>query len=122
MLATREMLNGTRQLRAERAVTWLVSVLIAVGGSLFYGATLGRGVDLSVPAVALWFTASAGLGWLLFLPVLTHATGKPRETIDACLRTMVCGEIVLVTAAWPTWYWSWQPSRLVGFWCSTLSL
>lgn len=80
---------------------WALCAGIAVLGSLFYGFSLVRvfpGLDAA--GSSLWFMLSAGGAWILFGPLLRVVTGQPwRVLAQACLVTMVYGEIVLVAGA-----------------------
>ncbi len=90
--------------------------LVAVGGSLLYGASLALVLTgWNAAASALWLALSAGLAWFVLIPALCWV-GRVRlaPCIDACLVTMACGEIVLGigalinTAAW------WSRAALNG--------
>lgn len=80
---------------------WTALASAAIGGSLFYGASLGMALtDWKVAAAALWLALSAGLAWCVLIPVLCRI-GKVRllPCCDACLVTMAIGEIVLAVGA-----------------------
>ncbi len=82
-------------------MAWVWLVLIAVGGSCLYGASLaavfpgwrpGRG--------AAWLALSAGIAWCCFGPVLIGLSRRrPWSLAHACLVTMAYGEAVLQLAA-----------------------
>jgi hypothetical protein len=80
---------------------WSALVFVAIGGSLIYGASLGLVLpDWNAVAAALWLALSAGMAWVVLIPVLCRM-GKVRlaPCCDACLVTMACGEIVLAAGA-----------------------
>lgn len=88
----------TRSIRVE----WLVYTMIAVVGSLFYGASLATSSDLagsgSYAAIAL--AASAGAGWVFFgISCLFILRPRLGDFVHACLVTMVIGEGVLAVGA-----------------------
>ena len=76
---------------------WVALAVIAVVGSLIYGASLA----LALPAngwlyAAIALAASAGAGWVLFGIVLIGMTRRPAPHLaHACLVTMMFGEAVL---------------------------
>ncbi|AIE85954.1 hypothetical protein [Fimbriimonas ginsengisoli] len=76
---------------------WILLALVAIGGSLFYGATLAHMLPKSdLLRGALWLTLSAGTGWILLGPALILFAQKPISVVaDACLVAMACGEVVL---------------------------
>lgn len=86
-----------RALRDAPRGVWLFCTLVAVIGSLIYGASL----QLVLPAGGAWtaalaLTVSAAAGWLLFGPVLCALSRKPVMHIaHACLIAMIYGEGVL---------------------------
>src|SRR5882724_95842 len=84
-------------MNAKRLVRfgWLTSV--AVGGSLFYGATLAHVLpDWRLSHGALWITLSAGSSWIVFGLLLWAITRKPAlDLAEASLWTMAVGECVL---------------------------
>jgi len=80
---------------------WTMLVLVAVAGSLLYGASLSAVLaDWNAVASALWLALSAGLAWCVFIPALAWAV-KLRlvPCVDACLVTMAVGEIILTCGA-----------------------
>ena len=80
---------------------WSVFFLIAVFGSLLFGASLSLvfpGLELG--AGALLILLSAGLGWFVFGPLLLLVSKKPPLLCaHACMVTMVYGEAVLALGA-----------------------
>lgn len=81
--------------------TWAWLTLIAVAGSLLYGASLSLVLpQWRTTGGALWMTLSAGLSWCVFGPALVLLTRRKLFTLaHACLVTMAYGEGVLVSAA-----------------------
>ncbi len=65
----------------------LAMVLVAVVGSLFYGASLSASIESEALGSALWLTICAGLGWAALIPSLapvasaTAALGEQRSDI-----------------------------------------
>jgi hypothetical protein len=82
-------------------LTWLWLILIAVGGSVIYGASLSLVLPQWRPTEgALWMALSAGLSWCVFGPALSLLTCRNAFVLaHACLVTMAYGEAVLVTGA-----------------------
>lgn len=80
---------------------WMQCAAIAVLGSLLFGFSLVRILPgLDAAGSGLWFTLSAGAAWVVFGPLLRVGTGLPwRVLAQACLVTMVFGEIVLMAGA-----------------------
>lgn len=81
--------------------TWALLVLIAVGGSCTFGASLALQFPGWRPSAgAAWLALSAGLAWCLFGPALILLTRRsPWSLAHACLLTMAYGEGVLQLAA-----------------------
>lgn len=81
--------------------TWTWLVLIAVGGSCTYGASLALAFPGWTPgAGAAWLALSAGLAWCLFGPALIMLSQRSPWTLaHACLVTMAFGEAVLQVTA-----------------------
>jgi hypothetical protein len=81
--------------------TWTLLVLIAVGGSCTFGASLALQFPGWRPgAGAAWLALSAGLAWCLFGPALILLTRRSPWTLaHACLVTMAYGDGVLQLAA-----------------------
>lgn len=81
--------------------TWALLVLIAVGGSCTFGASLALQFPGWRPgAGAAWLALSAGLAWCLFGPALMLLTRRSPWTLaHASLVTMAYGEGVLQLAA-----------------------
>ena len=79
--------------------------LIAVGGSLIYGAALASSFPgWPVSKGAFWITLSSGCGWLVFGPLLWLVTRRPPLMLaEACLVTMAWGELILVPGAGFDW-------------------
>lgn len=93
-----------RELDTRRAVAWHLwgqCAAIAVLGSLFFGLSLVRILpELDATGSSLWFMASAGVAWIFFGPLLRIVTGLPWKILaQACLVTMVFGELILVAGA-----------------------
>jgi hypothetical protein len=86
---------------------WSVFFLIAVFGSLFYGASMSLvfpGLELGAGALLILF--SAGLGWFVFGPLLLLVSKKPPLLCaHACMVTMVYGEAVLAVGALGNLLW-----------------
>ncbi|MES2571209.1 MAG: hypothetical protein V4710_14285 [Verrucomicrobiota bacterium] len=80
---------------------WSALAAVAVFGSFLYGASLGMVLPEWQPgAAALWLALSAGLAWMVFIPVIWLLCCE--ETIaatTACLLAMAAGEIVLGAGA-----------------------
>jgi len=77
--------------------------LVAVGGSLIYGAAAGAVVP-RVQSGALLLTLSTGCSWVLLGLLLCAITHKPIISLaDACLVTMAFGEGVLLVGALVDW-------------------
>ena len=78
---------------------WASLVVIAVGGSLAYGASLSLLFRRWRPGrSALWLALSAGGSWCIFGPVLVLLSRRRVQTCaQACLTTMAYGEAVLVS-------------------------
>jgi hypothetical protein len=80
---------------------WIVLVLLAIGGSLLYGASLSLVIPQWHPlSGALWLALSAGIAWCIFGPllvILSHSS--PFTCAHSCLTTMAYGELILVAAA-----------------------
>jgi hypothetical protein len=94
---------------------WFVFFLIAVFGSLLYGASLSLAFPgLNLQKGALLILLSAGLGWFVFGPLLLLATRLPLLLCaHACMVTMAYGELVLAFGALGNlllWLSSWQDS------------
>lgn len=95
-----------RELNSARPVpvplsTWAGLVVIAVAGSLLYGASLVRLFPtLQLQSSALYFTLSAGLAWCLFIPALVAGTQRSLAVVaQVCLVSMTYGEAVLLSGA-----------------------
>jgi hypothetical protein len=80
---------------------WSKLTVIAVGGSLLYGASLSLLFRRWRPGrSALWLALSAGGSWCLFGPFLALLSRLRALTCaQACLTTMAYGEAVLVSGA-----------------------
>lgn len=80
---------------------WSKLTVIAVGGSLLYGASLSLLFRRWRPGrSALWLALSAGGSWCLFGPFLVLLSRLRALTCaQACLTTMAYGEAVLVSGA-----------------------
>jgi hypothetical protein len=76
---------------------WTTLTLVAVAGSLLYGASLSLVLPgWTATSAALWLAISAGLSWCVLIPVLCLVLRVPLiPCIDACLVTMAWGEAVL---------------------------
>jgi len=94
-------LQNLRRRRAIPLALWSRCVGIAVLGSILFGLSLIKvHPELDPLGSSLWFTLSAGVAWILFGPILWLATGLPWKVLaQACLVTMVYGEMVLITGA-----------------------
>ena len=79
--------------------TWAALTAIAFGGSAAYGASLALVLpDWRPTKAGLWLTASAGLGWCVFGPLLVVVTRRnPFSCAHACLIAMAYGEGVLIS-------------------------
>jgi hypothetical protein len=80
---------------------WSVFFLIAIFGSLLYGASMSLVFPgLALGAGALLILLSAGLGWFVFGPLLLLVSKRPPLLCaHACMVTMVYGEAVLALGA-----------------------
>lgn len=80
---------------------WSKLSLIAIGGSLIYGASIAMVSDgWQLGRGALWLTLSAGLSWIIFMPILAWSLKlRLGAILQACLITMAYGEMVLVGGA-----------------------
>lgn len=80
---------------------WLSQGVLAVGGSLAYGASLGLAIHHGrVLQTAVWVMLSAGLSWLVFIPALALAARRSFFLcLDRCLLAMAWGEVVLLAGA-----------------------
>lgn len=91
---------------------WVPLGLIAVVGSLVYGASLALRLPWSRSGSAWWLTLGSGLGWLVLGPVLRKVTGLPWRVLGhACLVTMAYGEGVLMLGAALN---AWMPTSHPG--------
>jgi len=74
---------------------------IAVGGTLIYGYSLSRLIELPIPAgLALALTIVTGVSWVMFGVGMRLGSGLSWwRCADHCLLAMVIGEAVLMTAA-----------------------
>ena len=85
----------------EMMPVWALFFLIAVLGSLLFGASMSLvfpGLELG--AGALLILLSAGLGWFVFGPLLLLVSRKPALLCaHACMVTMAYGEAVLALGA-----------------------
>lgn len=90
-----------RQLESIPWARWGGLGFVAVAGSLLYGASLALVLPgWKLTAAALWLALSAGLAWVILIPVLCrvgHIGFVP--CCDACLVTMAVGEGVLMLGA-----------------------
>src|SRR5688500_16731774 len=70
--------------------TWAGLTAIAISGSLIYGASLALVLPRWRPhETGLWLTASAGLSWCVFGPVLVRVSQRsPFTCAHACLVSM----------------------------------
>ncbi len=82
-------------------ITWSFLTLVAIGGSVIYGASLSLCFpDFRAEDSALWLTLSSGLAWCIFGPLLVKLTQKNMFVCaHACLITMAYGEVVLLSGA-----------------------
>ena len=80
---------------------WAALVLLAVFGSLAFGASLAlASPDLATWRLAVWFTGAAGAAWCLFIPTTVRLSGESwRRCVHIALLTMAAGEIVLISGA-----------------------
>jgi hypothetical protein len=80
---------------------WTTLTLVAILGSLLYGASLALVLPgWTTTTAALWLAISAGLAWCVLIPVLCVTIRVPLvPCIDACLVTMAWGELVLSLGA-----------------------
>jgi hypothetical protein len=80
---------------------WGLLVLVAVGGSAVYGASLARAVPgWELRGAAVWLVVWTGLAWCLFGPVLVLVSRRRVSSCaHACLVTMACGIAVLLAAS-----------------------
>lgn len=80
---------------------WIALTLVAILGSLLYGASLALVIPTwTATASALWLAISAGLAWCVLIPVLCLVVRVPLvPCLDACLVTMAWGELVLTLGA-----------------------
>jgi hypothetical protein len=84
----------------SRAPSVIAMLVLALGGSLFYGASLSQAVEADALGGALWLTLCAGLGWAALVPALTLASRlRLSEVLRHCLVTICYGEAVLVIGA-----------------------
>jgi hypothetical protein len=80
---------------------WAALVLLAVFGSLAFGASLAlASPDLPTWRLAVWFTGAAGAAWCLFIPATVRLSGESwGRCVHIALLTMAAGEIVLISGA-----------------------
>jgi hypothetical protein len=86
------------------SLRWSIRALllgIAIGGSCLYGASLSWTLpNWQAGNSAMWMALSAGLAWIIFIPVLALVAGRALLCcLDAGLLTMAVGEVVLVVGA-----------------------
>ncbi|MEZ0325589.1 MAG: hypothetical protein ACAH95_06765 [Fimbriimonas sp.] len=82
----------------------LVMVLVAIIGSLFFGASLSTSVGSEALGSALWLTICAGLGWAALIPALVQISRIPlHEILTDCLVSICFGEAVLAVGAVMNW-------------------
>lgn len=92
---------------------WIPLAILAIGGSLIFGASMARHLHWSFWGAAWWLTLGAGSGWLLLGPTLRRATRLPwRVLAHACMVTMAYGEMVLLSGA--ALFRCWSPVHPMG--------
>ena len=93
----RQQISCGRSWSASPWRLWVIFAAIAIVGSLLYGATLALVLPVRGWGYAsLALTASAGVGWVLFGPVLAGVSAKPANHLaHASLVAMLLGEAVL---------------------------
>ncbi len=100
---------------------WIPLGLLAVGGSLIFGASMARHLNWSFWGSAWWLTLGSGSGWFLLGPTLRGVTGLSwRLLAHACMVTMAYGELVLLSGAavfriWPPTHPMEAHLLLIGF-------
>jgi hypothetical protein len=80
---------------------WSALVLLAVCGSLAFGASLALAMrDFASWQLAVWFAGAAGAAWCVFIPATVRLSGESwRRCVHIALITMAAGEIVLISGA-----------------------
>jgi hypothetical protein len=92
---------------------WVPLALLAIGGSILFGASMAPHMNWSFWGSAGWLTLGAGSGWLLLGPTLRGVTALPwRVLAHACLVTMAYGELVLLSGA--AVFRGWPPAHPMG--------
>lgn len=89
------------RLDSRRVAKFGVLTLVAVGGSLIFGAAAGAVLaSISTLRGAALLTLSTGCSWVLFGALLCLVTRRPPLNLaEACLITMAYGEAILVSGA-----------------------
>ena len=80
---------------------WSALVLLAVFGSMAFGASLALETrDFETWQLAVWFAGAAGAAWCVFIPSTVRLSEESwRRCVHIALLTMAAGEIVLISGA-----------------------
>ena len=80
---------------------WSALVLLAIFGSLAFGASLVLVMrDVASWRLAVWFAGAAGAAWCVFIPATICLSGESwRRCAHIALITMAAGEVVLIGGA-----------------------
>jgi hypothetical protein len=97
--------------------TWAILVVIIVGASAVYGASLSLNCAWQASSGALWLILSAGVSWCIFGPALLFVTRKNMFVLaHACLITMFFGEVTLLfTALTNVILWKLRPALTLDY-------